>query len=288
MFHTLASWILLVVVGTLVFITSCITDVVIKVCHRLKLVQASRWSFILLNRFIELLLKLWGTRIEFDTCAMNVDPNRPILFVASHHSSLDVCILGNRLFNAVGYKEIAFICRSGLDRWLPSFSFYARQFCYSLPAKVKTPTQGESSFTAHEAALSAFAERLDSQGRAVIFFPEGVKRVSECEHRRPFRRKGLRILLEKMPNAQIVPIGVAGTRSFFTTPRCLKSILQVCPSFNRRLLFQILPTLQYSQSEDMEQFIDKLEAQISSSYDNLSHQIANHSDSVGLREKWTQ
>lgn len=286
MIRSTTSWLLLIAASILFGIAACIVDCLIKLLHRLGKKRASRRCFLGLSQFSEMLLKLWGTRVEVDAPVMSLDPHRPILFVSSHHSSLDACLLGNHLAQFIGHRKLGFVCRGGLDRWIPSFSFYARQYCYSLTKKGEL-SDSSPSITTVEHGLPEYAKRMDAQGDALIFYPEGVKPLDELEHCRSFRRKGLRILLKNMPNVQIVPIGIAGTRSFFTTPRCLKTMLHQRPSFNCCLQIQILPALPFSQSDDVEKVIDLLEEQISSSYETLRIRMHARRNPITLSQKWT-
>ncbi|MFK7992976.1 MAG: 1-acyl-sn-glycerol-3-phosphate acyltransferase [Granulosicoccus sp.] len=288
MLRATTSWFLLITAFFIVLISACITDCVIKLLHYLRFKSASRVFFVKFSQFTELLLKFWGTRIEIDTSAMNIDQRRPVLFVSSHHSSMDVTLLGNHLSRCIKYRKLSFVCRGGLDRWLPAFSFYTRQYCYSLTRRGAKSALGSSPFALDEPGLAEFATRIDSDGDALVIFPEGVKPINDAEGCRSFRRKGLRILLENMPNAQIVPIGIAGTGSFYTTPRSFKDVTNNWPRFNRRLQVQLLPVLHDFQLTSIEDTIDILEAQIFASYEKLRNPKATACQLNGLNQKWIQ
>ena len=55
-------------------------------------------------------------------------------------------------------------------------------------------------------AMMAFGEYIERTNRAAVIFPEGTRSVDG--HPKPFKTKGLELLLKKVPSALIVPITV--------------------------------------------------------------------------------
>lgn len=288
MFSASISWLLMIPAVFIIGLAACIADCSMKLFHVLGMKRLSRQCLFKLSQLTEIILGLWGTRVIVNSSNMkHLDPKRPTLFVCSHHSSLDTFLLVKHLQKHLGDRKIAFISRSGLDNWIPAVSFYIRQYCYSIPRRNKTIKPTASVLKARENSLSKFARQIDTEGNAVILFPEGVKNYSKGEHNSVFHRNGLRLMLENMPNAQIVPIGIAGTGLFYSTPRCLKNLRYDRPQFNRCIQIEVLPFIRGVQPVHIEETIDLLETEIHSCATKLQRFTTNNSRLInGLRHKW--
>ncbi len=223
---------------------------------------------------VQLLMRAWGTRFNYhmnpNSNCEKWDTEKPIIFVSSHHSCLDIVLLTNVLGGLLKGRKFSFISRSGLDKYIPLISFYLRQFCFSLP-HFKTGDRVQNQHTSHS-MLAEFASEQAAINGAVVIFPEGVKSVATPEHNAPFRRNGLRILLEQMPNAILVPVVIKGTRDFYTTGRSVSQLLHQLPNFSTNIELSILSAI---DAETIEQKIDLAETRISDEYNRLGCHSTN-------------
>lgn len=217
---------------------------------------------------VQILMRAWGTQFTYHpdpgSGYDSWDSNRPIIFVSSHHSCLDIVLLTNVLGGLLKGRKFSFISRSGLDKYIPLISFYLRQFCFSLPY-FKTGDRVQNQRAAH-AMLAEFARLQARTNGAVVIFPEGMKSVTIPEHNAPFRRNGLRILLEQMPDAILVPVVIKGTRDFYTTGRTVSQLLHQLPNFSTNIELSILSAI---EAKTIEQKIELAETRIAHEYDRL-------------------
>jgi len=119
------------------------------------------------------------------------------------------------------------------------------------------------------AMLAEFAAEQARRNNAVVIFPEGAKDVTEEEHNAPFKRNGLRILLEQMPDAIVVPVAIVGTRDFYTTGRKLSQVLHQLPKFSTEIQLSVLPSV---EADTIDKKIDLAEIQIAREYSHLKQQ----------------
>lgn len=219
---------------------------------------------------VQSLPRAWGTGYSYnfpDNIGASDGPwstDKPIVFVSSHHSCFDIVLLTNILGRLLKGRKFSFISRSGLDRYIPLISFYIRQFCFSLPRFTSGDRAEHQRMT--YAMLAEFAGAQARSNGAVVIFPEGMKDLNKPEHSAPFRRNGLRILLEQMPDAVLVPVAITGTRDFYTTGRTLSQLFHQLPRFGTHIELSVLPAV---EGDTIEEKIDFAEMQVASEYSRL-------------------
>lgn len=247
-----------------------IADPIVKLCSRYGRPRLAAKITCKTAFIVQLLLRGWGTTFTYNLAERSkqrLDNNRPIVFVSSHHSSFDILLLINVLGTLLKNREVRFISRSGLNKYIPLISFYLRQFCFSLPRR-RSGNRVEDKRLAH-AHLAEFARAQAADNGAVVIFPEGMKDVYAREHNARFRRMGLKILLQEMPDALLVPVVIKGTRDFYTTGRSLRQVFHQLPNFFTRIELSILPAV---NGNSIDQKIDMAEDQIANEYQRLRHQ----------------
>lgn len=139
-------------------------------------------------------LLIVGARRKTIHQAGRLPTNRPIILVSNHQSMFDIPALGD-VFKQYHPKYIA---KSSLAKGIPSISINIRK--------------GGSIFIDRknkEGALEqikAFAAYLNQYNRAGSIFPEGTR--SKDGTVAEFRPSGLKIMIEAMPEAVIVPVAL--------------------------------------------------------------------------------
>jgi 1-acyl-sn-glycerol-3-phosphate acyltransferase len=274
------SAILLLFVLLVYFIVALVADVLMKglyLAHQEPYVRKIIYVF---SKGMQLLLKLWGTQIYVEECAVKIPTPPPIIFVASHHSSLDILLLINALEKDMGQRKLGFVSRQGLDQWLPCISFYLRKYCYSLKGTLKNR---DECFQSDQVLLPKFAQALNAQKDCVIIFPEGVKPIKSQEYCRRFNRNGLRVLIKNMPDAVIIPIAITGSGNFYTTPRKFTHFFQNLPRFFSTIHISILAPIKASS---IEQKIDGVQDKIFAEFNRLNDSLIDQQNKKIRKRKW--
>lgn len=284
----LVNLIITVCVASVFLVLITLADPVVKIVNLFGSQRLAKNLTCRTARLVQWLPRAWGTRFHFHLNAnrstdieaeteassrLSADQwgdDKPIIFVSSHHSCFDIVLLTTVLGEMLGGRQFSFISRSGLDKYIPLISFYLRQFCFSLPRfKGGDRAQYQREM---QSMLADFAANQACRKGAVVIFPEGVKDVTEAEHNAPFRRNGLRILLQQMPDAVLVPVAITGTRDFYTTGRKLSQLLHQLPKFSTDIQLSILPAV---EADTIEKKIDRAEMQIAREYSRLKQQSSN-------------
>lgn len=228
------------------------------------------------------IFKWWGLRISSNHAYMRFPEDRPIVLVASHHSSLDMCFLLGLLEHTFGARNLRFVSRPGLDKGIPTVSHYIKQYCFSLSRA--------GSFRARQvkedkALMAEFCQVLNQQNGVLTIFPEGVKPRYLPEHSRPFITSGLSVILDSMPDALVVPIAIKGSGEFYSTPRRWKHLFRGMPRFGVAVRISMLPALEPSIYPDNASLIQHCEELIHREYqrlkqgpDHLTYDAATTSD----------
>lgn len=210
--------------------------------------------------------RLWGMRIASNHAHVRLPENRPIVLVASHHSSLDMCFLLGLLQDAFGRRNLRFVSRPGLDKGIPTISHYIKQYCYSLSSAgdFKARRQKEDKLL-----MGAYCRQLNAENGVLTIFPEGIKPRSQPEHSRHFSTTGLSVILDNMPDALIVPLAIKGTGEFYCTPRKWSHFLRGVPRFGVSVKVSMLPPLEPADYPDSVALIRHCEALIHREYGRL-------------------
>lgn len=163
------------------------------VCFNLFGYNAHKRSVDLLNFFLVRCLHLLGTRITFNN-PNPVSENHPIIIVSNHQSMSDI----PSIIWFMRKHHVKFISKKELGKGIPSVSYNLRHGGSVLIDR-KKPLLAIN-------AIKEMANYIESYNRAVVIFPEGTR--SRDGKVKPFKRKGLKTLIENAPNALVVPITI--------------------------------------------------------------------------------
>nr|WP_321221170.1 lysophospholipid acyltransferase family protein [uncultured Psychroserpens sp.] len=155
--------------------------------------QAHKKSVDALQLCLMRCLHVLGTRISWDN-PHNISTKKPLLIVSNHQSMYDI----SPIMWYMRKHHVKFVSKQELGKGIPSVSYNLRHGGSVLIDR-KNPRQALP-------AMIKFGEYLESTNRAGVIFPEGTR--SKDGHPKPFKTKGLEMLIKKMPSALIVPVTV--------------------------------------------------------------------------------
>ncbi|MGB3591122.1 MAG: 1-acyl-sn-glycerol-3-phosphate acyltransferase [Nonlabens sp.] len=162
-------------------------------CHHLLGYDAHQKSVAILNWFLmQSQLPLFNTfSIKFET-ELPVGPS--YVFTSNHQSMFDI----PPLIYYLRHYYPKFVAKKELAKGIPSISLNLRigENC-AIDRKDRKQALG---------ALSAFAENAYRKKRSIVIFPEGTR--SRTGVPKPFQTNGLKMILKKVPDAQVVPVTV--------------------------------------------------------------------------------
>lgn len=138
-------------------------------------------------------LYVLGTRVSWDN-PHNITTDKPLLIVSNHQSMYDISPI---MWN-MRKHHVKFVSKKELGKGLPSISYNLRHGGSVLIDR-ENPRQSLP-------AMIKFGEYLEATNRAGVIFPEGTR--SKDGYPKPFKTRGLEILIKKTPSALIVPITV--------------------------------------------------------------------------------
>ncbi|BAO75686.1 lysophospholipid acyltransferase family protein [Winogradskyella sp. PG-2] len=138
-------------------------------------------------------LNVLGTRFTFKN-PHNIDKARPLIIVSNHQSMYDI----SPIMWYLRKHHVKFVAKKELGKGIPSVSYNLRHGG-SILIDRKNPRQALP-------AMMKFGEYIEEHNRAAVIFPEGTR--SKDGNPRPFKTKGLEILIKKAPSALVVPITV--------------------------------------------------------------------------------
>ncbi|EDP70968.1 1-acyl-sn-glycerol-3-phosphate acetyltransferase, putative [Flavobacteriales bacterium ALC-1] len=138
-------------------------------------------------------LNVLGTRFTFNN-PHDISSNKPLIIVSNHQSMYDI----SPIMWYMRKHHVKFVAKKELGKGFPSVSYNLRHGGSVLIDR-KNPRQAIP-------AMMEFGEYIESNNRAAVIFPEGTR--SKDGTPRPFKTKGLQILIKKIPSALIVPITV--------------------------------------------------------------------------------
>ncbi|WP_040280630.1 lysophospholipid acyltransferase family protein [Psychroserpens damuponensis] len=138
-------------------------------------------------------LLILGTRVSWDN-PYEISIDKPLIIVANHQSMYDI----SPIMWYLRKHHVKFVSKQELAKGIPSVSYNLRHGGSVLIDR-KNPKQALP-------AMMKFGEYLENTKRAGVIFPEGTRSKNGLP--RPFKTKGLEILMKKTPSALIVPITV--------------------------------------------------------------------------------
>ncbi len=211
------------------------------ICFNVFGYQAHKKSVDYLNFLILASLRVLGTSFSLKV-PKNLPKDASIIFVSNHQSLWDIppLIWYLRKFHP------KFVSKIELGKGIPSVSYNLRHGGAVLIDR-KNPKQALS-------AMLKYADYLTKNKRSSVIFPEGTR--SKTNQPKRFQRKGLALLIKKMPDAYVVPITINNSwklqrYGMFPMPLGVK------------IKYQLHPVLKISDFE-VEALIDSVEAQVKS------------------------
>ena len=211
------------------------------VCNTLIGYKAHKKSVDFLNFFILAGLRVLGTSFQLKTLK-NYPKDVPIIVVSNHQSLWDIPPLIWHLRNI----HPKFVSKIELGKGIPSVSYNLRHGGAVLIDR-KNPRQAIT-------ALINFADYLNQHNRSAVIFPEGTR--SKTNVPKKFQRKGLAVLIKKMPEAYVLPVTINNSwklqkHGMFPMP------------LGVRVRYKLHPFMKISDF-DAETLIDTIESQINS------------------------
>ncbi len=137
-------------------------------------------------------LFLVGNRITYHLDLSAIPADRPLIIASNHQSMFDIPAIG-WAFRAYRPKYIA---KSGLKKGIPSISYNIRNGG-STTVKLNAPKDAVI-------AIKAFGQRVYRLNEMAVIFPEGARSRNGVP--REFKSTGLKVLLDNMPNAVVIPV----------------------------------------------------------------------------------
>jgi 1-acyl-sn-glycerol-3-phosphate acyltransferase len=136
--------------------------------------------------------------------------DKPVLFVSNHQSMWDIPPLMWRYRK----NRPRFIAKKELGGVIPSVSFYLKYANHLLIDRSKS----EDALI----KIKEFADNIDKQNYSIVIYPEGTR--SKDGKIAYFRSKGIKAILEKMPDILIVPIAQHNTREIDNNGKFFKKL----------------------------------------------------------------
>lgn len=162
-------------------------------CFKVFGYQAHKKSVDALQFFLIGCLKILGTSITWKN-DFELPIDRPLLIVSNHQSMYDISPI---MWN-LRKHHVKFVAKKELGKGIPSISQNLRDGGSVLIDR-NNPRQSLP-------AMLQFGEYIEKTKRAAVIFPEGTR--SKDGYPKPFRMRGLELLIKKVPSAVIVPITI--------------------------------------------------------------------------------
>jgi len=153
--------------------------------------KAFRKVFHLMNWSVLASLKVSGTSFEI-SFEESLPKNQPLIVASNHQSMFDIPFL---IWTFRDHNPV-FISKKELGRWIPTISFSLRHMGSTLIDR-NDPKQAVG-------AIGEFGKSLSARKQAGFIFPEGTRARDGVKN--PFKKKGLKTLLENAPDAMLVPV----------------------------------------------------------------------------------
>ncbi|PYE83213.1 1-acyl-sn-glycerol-3-phosphate acyltransferase [Winogradskyella epiphytica] len=155
--------------------------------------QAHKKTVDFLQFFLMRCLNVLGTRITFNN-PHDIPTDKALIIVSNHQSMYDI----SPIMWYMRKHHVKFVAKKELGKGIPSVSYNLRHGGSVLIDR-KDPRQALS-------AMMKFGDYIKDTKRAAVIFPEGTR--SRDGQPKPFKTKGLEMLMKKVPSALIVPVTV--------------------------------------------------------------------------------
>lgn len=193
--HRLASW-LCTIPYTVVFILILVLFHPLHVVAALFGKRAHKWMLDRMNLSIVWNIRLLtGARYRV-VGAPQLEDNRSVILIANHQSMYDIPMM----MWECRAREVGFISKKELGRWIPSISFALRRL-------------GSVLIDRRDAAqavrdIEEFGRTKNAQQQVAVIFPEGTRARDGVVKK--FKATGVNALLGSMPDAIIQPVAIKG------------------------------------------------------------------------------
>jgi len=166
------------------------------VCFNVFGYKAHKNSVDILNWFLMRCLNLLGTRFSFKIEG-EIPKNAPIIIASNHQSMWDIPPI-------IWYlRKIhpSFISKESLGKGIPSISYNLRHG-KSVLINRKKPQEATQK-------IIEIGQYAQAENRSVVIFPEGTR--SRDGNPKSFKTRGLKTLIEYMPDGYILPVSVSNS-----------------------------------------------------------------------------
>jgi len=163
------------------------------VCFNVFGYRAHKSSVDWLQFFIMRSLNVLGTRFSFNN-PYKLPLGVPLILVANHQSMYDI----PPIIWYLRKHHVKFISKKELGKGIPSVSYNLRHGG-SVMIDRKDPRGSIK-------AIEGFAHRIKDNCWAAVIFPEGTRSRNGVP--KPFKTKGLKSMIEQVPNGLLVPISI--------------------------------------------------------------------------------
>lgn len=177
------------------FITLCTWHPLIALSRRVSPAAFHEWFIAFGNRVLQYCFYLTGGSITFEGTE-NLPQRGPLIVVSNHQSLFDIPLL---IWLLRGHHA-KFIAKRSLGRGIPSASYVLRTNGHALIDRGDATQSGR--------AIKHVARRARQNEGTVVIFPEGTRARDGSP--RQFKPGGLKILLQELPSAPVVPISING------------------------------------------------------------------------------
>ena len=201
--------------------------------------QAHKKSVDYLNFCLMRCLHILGVRYSW-TFHQKLNRNQPTIIVSNHQSMNDI----PPIIWCLRRLHPKFISKKELGKGIPSVSYNLRHGGSVLIDR-KDAAQSIK-------AIAEFAENVEQNNWGAVIFPEGTR--SRDGNPKPFKRKGLQTMIEKIPSAVVLPITIENswkTLKYGKFPMGLGAHMK----------YTVHPVMKYD-GQNMNDFLDQIEQTI--------------------------
>lgn len=145
--------------------------------------------------------------VKFTNLAGKLPKNKATIIISNHQSMFDIPAIGYLLKK----QHPKFISKKSLAYGIPSVSYNIRNggsIYFERPKREDSETVKARKRAEAINKLNNFTIYLNEHKRGGVIFPEGTR--SKNGHLSEFKKQGLLNMLEKMPDATIIPVALDG------------------------------------------------------------------------------
>jgi len=177
-------------------LTLCVWHPLIALSRNLSLPERFHdWFIAAGNRILQFSFLLTGGRIKFEGLE-NLPAHGPVIVVANHQSLFDIPLL---IWLLRRYRT-KFVAKKALGRGIPSASYVLRTNGHALIDRADAVQSVDT--------IRRVAQAAQHNSGCVVIFPEGTR--ARDGNLKKFKTGGLKILLQELPLAKIVPVSING------------------------------------------------------------------------------